>query len=94
MNVCVCVCMQAFKTFNVGAFALTRVLIPAWVIHYYVKYHLIVSINTIITSKHHKDNKVAKGLMSLKMSKISIHHDDVKASVTSAHDNINVLKSH
>ncbi|XP_053478219.1 NADH dehydrogenase [ubiquinone] 1 beta subcomplex subunit 6 [Ictalurus furcatus] len=32
--------IYAFKAYNVGAFALTRVLIPAWVVHYYVKYHL------------------------------------------------------
>ncbi|XP_060782643.1 NADH dehydrogenase [ubiquinone] 1 beta subcomplex subunit 6 [Neoarius graeffei] len=31
---------SAFKAYNVGAFVLTRVLIPAWVVHYYVKYHL------------------------------------------------------
>lgn len=34
---------QTFKAYNAGAFALTRVLIPAWIVHYYAKYHLGVS---------------------------------------------------
>ncbi|KAK3554601.1 hypothetical protein QTP70_027883 [Hemibagrus guttatus] len=33
--------IYAFKAYSAGAFALTRVLIPAWVVHYYVKYHLL-----------------------------------------------------
>ncbi|XP_029471394.1 NADH dehydrogenase [ubiquinone] 1 beta subcomplex subunit 6 [Rhinatrema bivittatum] len=32
--------VYAFKVYNGGVFTLTRILIPAWIIHYYVKYHL------------------------------------------------------
>ena len=34
---------QTFKAYNAGVFAVTRVLIPAWIVHYYVKYHVAVS---------------------------------------------------
>ncbi|KAG9275772.1 NADH dehydrogenase [ubiquinone] 1 beta subcomplex subunit 6 [Astyanax mexicanus] len=30
----------AFRLYRAGSFALTRVLIPAWIAHYYVKYHV------------------------------------------------------
>ncbi|XP_053321817.1 NADH dehydrogenase [ubiquinone] 1 beta subcomplex subunit 6 [Spea bombifrons] len=33
--------IYTFKTYNAGVFALTKLLIPAWVIHYYVKYHIM-----------------------------------------------------
>ncbi|XP_066534797.1 NADH dehydrogenase [ubiquinone] 1 beta subcomplex subunit 6 [Hoplias malabaricus] len=29
-----------FRAYRAGTFALTRILIPAWIIHYYVKYHV------------------------------------------------------
>ncbi|KAL2098250.1 hypothetical protein ACEWY4_007457 [Coilia grayii] len=32
--------LYTFKAYNAGVFAFTRVLIPAWIAHYYVKYHL------------------------------------------------------
>ncbi|KAM8961784.1 NADH dehydrogenase [ubiquinone] 1 beta subcomplex subunit 6 [Pelodytes ibericus] len=32
--------IYTFKTYNAGIFTLTRLLIPAWLIHYYVKYHI------------------------------------------------------
>ncbi|KAI2668534.1 NADH dehydrogenase [ubiquinone] 1 beta subcomplex subunit 6 [Labeo rohita] len=32
--------------YNAGVFAVTRILIPAWIVHYYVKYH--VSGDTIL----------------------------------------------
>ncbi|KAG8455030.1 hypothetical protein GDO86_001303 [Hymenochirus boettgeri] len=32
--------IYTFKAYNGGVFALTRVLIPAWIVHYYVKYHI------------------------------------------------------
>ncbi|XP_030643923.1 NADH dehydrogenase [ubiquinone] 1 beta subcomplex subunit 6 isoform X2 [Chanos chanos] len=28
------------KAYNAGVFAVTRVLIPAWIVHYYMKYHV------------------------------------------------------
>ncbi|XP_028833565.1 NADH dehydrogenase [ubiquinone] 1 beta subcomplex subunit 6 [Denticeps clupeoides] len=31
--------LYTFKAYNAGVFAFTRVLIPAWIVHYYVKYH-------------------------------------------------------
>ncbi|XP_030315484.1 NADH dehydrogenase [ubiquinone] 1 beta subcomplex subunit 6-like isoform X1 [Calypte anna] len=31
---------QVFKVFQTGGYVLTRVLIPAWVILYYLKYHV------------------------------------------------------
>ncbi len=34
---------QTFKAYNAGVFAVTRILIPAWIVHYYVKYHVSVS---------------------------------------------------
>ncbi|XP_048358556.1 NADH dehydrogenase [ubiquinone] 1 beta subcomplex subunit 6 [Sphaerodactylus townsendi] len=32
---------QVFKTYRAGSFTLFRLLIPAWISHYYVKYHLM-----------------------------------------------------
>ncbi|KAG8595274.1 hypothetical protein GDO81_001476 [Engystomops pustulosus] len=29
-----------FKTYNIGVSAVKRILIPAWIVHYFVKYHL------------------------------------------------------
>ncbi|KAI5107616.1 NADH dehydrogenase [ubiquinone] 1 beta subcomplex subunit 6 [Silurus meridionalis] len=43
--------ISAFKAYNVGVFALTRVLIPAWVIHYYVKYHLSKKAYSVVELK-------------------------------------------
>ncbi|XP_016357378.1 NADH dehydrogenase [ubiquinone] 1 beta subcomplex subunit 6-like [Sinocyclocheilus anshuiensis] len=31
---------HAFKACNAGVFAVARILIPAWIVHYYVKYHV------------------------------------------------------
>uniref|UniRef100_A0A8C7KDN1 NADH dehydrogenase [ubiquinone] 1 beta subcomplex subunit 6 n=1 Tax=Oncorhynchus kisutch TaxID=8019 RepID=A0A8C7KDN1_ONCKI len=31
---------HTYKVYTGGVFALTRLLIPAWVVHYYVKYHV------------------------------------------------------
>ncbi|XP_016351228.1 NADH dehydrogenase [ubiquinone] 1 beta subcomplex subunit 6-like [Sinocyclocheilus anshuiensis] len=31
---------QTFKAYNASVFAVTRILIPAWIVHYYVKYHV------------------------------------------------------
>ncbi|KAM9398728.1 NADH dehydrogenase [ubiquinone] 1 beta subcomplex subunit 6 [Salvelinus alpinus] len=32
--------LYTYKVYTGGVFALTRLLIPAWVVHYYVKYHV------------------------------------------------------
>ncbi|XP_039615163.1 NADH dehydrogenase [ubiquinone] 1 beta subcomplex subunit 6 [Polypterus senegalus] len=32
--------VYTYKTCNAGWLAFTRVLIPAWIVHYYVKYHV------------------------------------------------------
>uniref|UniRef100_UPI003AAD49A2 NADH dehydrogenase [ubiquinone] 1 beta subcomplex subunit 6 isoform X2 n=1 Tax=Centroberyx gerrardi TaxID=166262 RepID=UPI003AAD49A2 len=32
--------LYTYKAYTGGVFTLTRLLIPAWVIHYYVKYHV------------------------------------------------------
>ncbi|NXX62065.1 NDUB6 dehydrogenase, partial [Scopus umbretta] len=32
---------QVFKAYQTGGFVLTRVLIPAWIILYYLKYHVM-----------------------------------------------------
>ncbi|XP_076583564.1 NADH dehydrogenase [ubiquinone] 1 beta subcomplex subunit 6 [Chaetodon auriga] len=32
--------LYTYKAYRGGVFALTRVLIPAWIVHYYVKYHV------------------------------------------------------
>ncbi|XP_078533570.1 NADH dehydrogenase [ubiquinone] 1 beta subcomplex subunit 6 [Lissotriton helveticus] len=33
--------LSMFKAYNAGVFTLTRLLIPAWIVHYYVKYHIM-----------------------------------------------------
>lgn len=35
--------LQTYKAYRGGVFTLTRLLIPAWIVHYYVKYHVAVS---------------------------------------------------
>uniref|UniRef100_A0AAQ4RZZ1 NADH dehydrogenase [ubiquinone] 1 beta subcomplex subunit 6 n=1 Tax=Gasterosteus aculeatus aculeatus TaxID=481459 RepID=A0AAQ4RZZ1_GASAC len=35
--------LYTYKAYNGGVFALTRLLIPAWIAHYCVKYHIAVS---------------------------------------------------
>ncbi|KAM4604043.1 NADH dehydrogenase [ubiquinone] 1 beta subcomplex subunit 6 [Polymixia lowei] len=32
--------LYTYKAYRGGVFAITRVLIPAWIIHYYMKYHV------------------------------------------------------
>ncbi|XDV15010.1 hypothetical protein PO909_015164 [Leuciscus waleckii] len=32
--------LYTFKAYNASVFAITRILIPAWVVHYYMKYHV------------------------------------------------------
>ena len=39
----VIISFQTYKVYSGGVFTLTRLLIPAWIVHYYVKYHLAVS---------------------------------------------------
>uniref|UniRef100_A0A8C0G7A6 NADH dehydrogenase [ubiquinone] 1 beta subcomplex subunit 6 n=1 Tax=Chelonoidis abingdonii TaxID=106734 RepID=A0A8C0G7A6_CHEAB len=38
--------LQTFKLYKGCVFTLTGILIPAWIVHYYVKYHVMVSIET------------------------------------------------
>uniref|UniRef100_A0AAZ3PNB7 NADH dehydrogenase [ubiquinone] 1 beta subcomplex subunit 6 n=1 Tax=Oncorhynchus tshawytscha TaxID=74940 RepID=A0AAZ3PNB7_ONCTS len=55
--------LYTYKVYTGGVFALTRLLIPAWVVHYYVKYHVAVSsINStpIILSFHSCSNVVVR----------------------------------
>uniref|UniRef100_A0A3B3ZN88 NADH dehydrogenase [ubiquinone] 1 beta subcomplex subunit 6 n=1 Tax=Periophthalmus magnuspinnatus TaxID=409849 RepID=A0A3B3ZN88_9GOBI len=35
--------IYTYKAYRGGVFTLTRLLIPAWIVHYYVKYHVTVS---------------------------------------------------
>lgn len=39
----ICLSLQTYKAYRGGVFTLTRLLIPAWIVHYYVKYHVAVS---------------------------------------------------
>ncbi|CAK6958522.1 NADH dehydrogenase 1 beta subcomplex subunit 6 [Scomber japonicus] [Scomber scombrus] len=32
--------LYTYKAYRGGVFTLTRLLIPAWIVHYYVKYHV------------------------------------------------------
>ncbi|KAJ8407556.1 hypothetical protein AAFF_G00274130 [Aldrovandia affinis] len=32
--------LYTYKVYNAGVFTFTRLLIPAWIVHYYVKYHI------------------------------------------------------
>ncbi|XP_039400492.1 NADH dehydrogenase [ubiquinone] 1 beta subcomplex subunit 6 [Mauremys reevesii] len=43
--------LQTFKLYRGCAFTLTRILIPAWVVHYYVKYHVMKMPHGIIEVK-------------------------------------------
>ncbi|KAF7244598.1 NADH dehydrogenase [ubiquinone] 1 beta subcomplex subunit 6, partial [Varanus komodoensis] len=42
---------QVFKSYNFGKNFVFRILIPAWVIHYYVKYHLLNRPYGVVMSK-------------------------------------------
>ncbi|XP_042309875.1 NADH dehydrogenase [ubiquinone] 1 beta subcomplex subunit 6 [Sceloporus undulatus] len=42
---------QVFKTYNAGVFVFVRLLIPFWVTHYYVKYHLLKQPYGVVSSK-------------------------------------------
>lgn len=44
-----CISLQTYKAYRGGVFTLTRLLIPAWVVHYYVKYHVAVSQQKCLT---------------------------------------------
>lgn len=41
--------LQTYKVYTGGVFTLTRLLIPAWIVHYYVKYHVAVSSQKCVT---------------------------------------------
>ncbi|XP_074850145.1 NADH dehydrogenase [ubiquinone] 1 beta subcomplex subunit 6 [Carettochelys insculpta] len=43
--------LQTFKLYRAGIFAVTRLLIPAWIVHYYVKYHVMTKPYGIIEVK-------------------------------------------
>ncbi|XP_073521013.1 NADH dehydrogenase [ubiquinone] 1 beta subcomplex subunit 6 [Phyllobates terribilis] len=40
-----------FRTYNLGVQGVTRILIPAWIIHYYIKYHLETTPYAIVYQK-------------------------------------------
>ncbi|XP_075707791.1 NADH dehydrogenase [ubiquinone] 1 beta subcomplex subunit 6 [Rhinoderma darwinii] len=40
-----------FRTYNVGVQAVTKLLIPAWIVHYFVKYHLETSPYGVVYQK-------------------------------------------
>ena len=40
---CIFFLPQIYKTYRHSIFAFTHVLIPVWIIHYYLKYHVTVS---------------------------------------------------
>ncbi|XP_062984607.1 NADH dehydrogenase [ubiquinone] 1 beta subcomplex subunit 6 isoform X1 [Elgaria multicarinata webbii] len=42
---------QVFKTYNAGKFFTVRLLIPLWLVHYYVKYHITAQPYGIVESK-------------------------------------------
>uniref|UniRef100_UPI00254013EF NADH dehydrogenase [ubiquinone] 1 beta subcomplex subunit 6 n=1 Tax=Euleptes europaea TaxID=460621 RepID=UPI00254013EF len=42
---------QVFKTYRAGTFVVFRLLIPFWISHYYVKYHLMPRPNGIVDVK-------------------------------------------
>lgn len=44
-----CISLQTYKAYRGGVFTLTRLLIPAWIAHYYVKYHVAVSKQKCLT---------------------------------------------
>ncbi|OCU00905.1 NADH dehydrogenase [ubiquinone] 1 beta subcomplex subunit 6 [Xenopus laevis] len=43
--------IYTFKAYNAGVFTLTRLLIPAWIVHYYVKYHVQTKPYAIVNLK-------------------------------------------
>ncbi|MEE6459015.1 hypothetical protein FKM82_000504 [Ascaphus truei] len=43
--------IYTFKAYNVGFFTLTKLLLPAWLVHYYVKYHLQTKPYAIVNLK-------------------------------------------
>ncbi|XP_027683342.2 NADH dehydrogenase [ubiquinone] 1 beta subcomplex subunit 6 [Chelonia mydas] len=43
--------LQTFKVYKAGVFTVSWILIPAWVVHYYVKYHVMKMPYGVITVK-------------------------------------------
>ncbi|KAF6738330.1 NADH dehydrogenase [ubiquinone] 1 beta subcomplex subunit 6 [Oryzias melastigma] len=43
--------LYTYKVYQGGVFTLTRLLIPAWVVHYYVKYHVAKKPYSIVELK-------------------------------------------
>ncbi|KAE8632669.1 hypothetical protein XENTR_v10001621 [Xenopus tropicalis] len=43
--------IYTFKAYNAGVFTLTRLLIPAWIVHYYMKYHVQTKPYAIVNLK-------------------------------------------
>ncbi|XP_034543871.1 NADH dehydrogenase [ubiquinone] 1 beta subcomplex subunit 6 [Notolabrus celidotus] len=43
--------LYTYKAYKGGVFTFTRLLLPAWVVHYYVKYHLAERPYGIVTLK-------------------------------------------
>ncbi|GCB76210.1 hypothetical protein scyTo_0016531 [Scyliorhinus torazame] len=42
---------ETYKTCNAGWWTLTRLLVPAWLVHYYVKYHVETKSYGIVSVK-------------------------------------------
>ncbi|KAM4809758.1 NADH dehydrogenase [ubiquinone] 1 beta subcomplex subunit 6 [Rhinophrynus dorsalis] len=43
--------IYTFKAYNASVFTLTRLLIPAWIVHYYLKYHVQTKPYAIVNLK-------------------------------------------
>ncbi|EOB01625.1 NADH dehydrogenase [ubiquinone] 1 beta subcomplex subunit 6, partial [Anas platyrhynchos] len=41
---------QVFRAYQAGGFLVAQVLIPAWLVHYYVKYHVMRAPYGIVSS--------------------------------------------
>uniref|UniRef100_A0A803SZG8 NADH dehydrogenase [ubiquinone] 1 beta subcomplex subunit 6 n=1 Tax=Anolis carolinensis TaxID=28377 RepID=A0A803SZG8_ANOCA len=42
---------QVYKTYKAGAFVFTGILVPFWLTHYYIKYHLLYQPYGVVVSK-------------------------------------------
>lgn len=43
---CMCFFRQVHGVYQKGIFIFTHILVPAWIIHYYLKYHVSVSMSS------------------------------------------------
>ena len=72
---------QTYKAYRGGVFTLTRLLIPAWVVHYYVKYHVAVSrkkkSSLFVPMIKQMKNKQNKNLLKRYKSQYQCYFDDM-----------------